>query len=135
MKSWARELAEVIMKVRGKAELRSALLRTIVLGVLFGLTFLQIEKTQTEPWQFLAASSWLLPSTIKKASLATEAIFTINGCIFFTMMMGVMNIVTWLQQIYLIDSLLDAELGETGYSSPIKPIFFRIRNRNFPKSL
>lgn len=58
---------EVIMKVRSKADLRSALLRTLVLGVLFGLTFLQLEKRQS-------------------------ALFTINGCLFFTMMMGVMNI-------------------------------------------
>lgn len=55
------------MKVRSKADLRSALLRTLVLGVLFGLTFLQLEKRQS-------------------------ALFTINGCLFFTMMMGVMNI-------------------------------------------
>jgi len=70
--NWCMQLAyltkrEVIMKVRSKADLRSALMRTLILGVLFGLTFLQIEKTQS-------------------------ALFTINGCIFFTMMMGVMNI-------------------------------------------
>eukprot|EP00437_Effrenium_voratum_P060204 CAMPEP_0181502012 /NCGR_PEP_ID=MMETSP1110-20121109/56117_1 /TAXON_ID=174948 /ORGANISM="Symbiodinium sp., Strain CCMP421" /LENGTH=1259 /DNA_ID=CAMNT_0023630541 /DNA_START=59 /DNA_END=3838 /DNA_ORIENTATION=- len=58
---------EVIMKVRAKAELRSALLRTVVLGLLFGLTFLQVEKTQT-------------------------TLFTLNGCLFFAMMFGVMNI-------------------------------------------
>eukprot|EP00438_Fugacium_kawagutii_P016468 Skav211461 [mRNA] locus=scaffold379:214811:230882:- [translate_table: standard] len=61
----------VIMKVRSKADLRSALLRTLVLGVLFGLTFLRIEKTQSVP---------------------QLALFTISGCVFFTIMMGVMNI-------------------------------------------
>ena len=38
------------MKVRSKADLRSALMRTLILGVLFGLTFLQIEKTQSDTW-------------------------------------------------------------------------------------
>jgi hypothetical protein len=42
---------QVIMKVRSKADLRSALLRTLVLGVLFGLTFLQLEKRQSEARQ------------------------------------------------------------------------------------
>ena len=37
------------MKTRAKAELRSSVIRTIVLGLIFGLTFFQIEKTQTEP--------------------------------------------------------------------------------------
>lgn len=71
------------MKIRSKAELRSALLRTLILGVLFGLTFLQIEKTQSEAWRVVSQNSFRL-----------EALFTINGCIFFTMMMGVMNIAT-----------------------------------------
>lgn len=57
---------EVIMKTRAKAELRSSVIRTIVLGLIFGLTFFQIEKTQT-------------------------ALFALNGCIFFVMMMQVMN--------------------------------------------
>lgn len=57
---------EVIMKTRSKAELRSSVIRTIVLGLIFGLTFFQIEKTQT-------------------------ALFALNGCIFFVMMMQVMN--------------------------------------------
>lgn len=50
MPCWNFQRFQVIMKVRSKADLRSALMRTLILGVLFGLTFLQIEKTQSDTW-------------------------------------------------------------------------------------
>ena len=50
LSSWTVSRFQVIMKVRSKADLRSALMRTLILGVLFGLTFLQIEKTQSDTW-------------------------------------------------------------------------------------
>ena len=63
------------MKVRSKADLRSALLRTLVLGVLFGLTFLQLEKTQSEAqWQnaFGKTTRYPLVNPLVMANIAIE---------------------------------------------------------------
>ena len=65
------------MKTRSKAELRSSVIRTIVLGLIFGLTFFQIEKTQTEP-----RPCWFA-SVQRKVLRHAQALFALNGCIFF----------------------------------------------------
>ena len=70
---------KAIMKMRAKAELRSSLIRTIVLGLMFGLTFFRIEKTQTEPR--LSSSVRDIVSSLHLLRL--QALFALNGCIFF----------------------------------------------------